>query len=164
MFALAHRSTDRRPLLAVSLGAQALGYSGLVMWPLESPYVWVALIGFGLGACFALSLILTLDHCRKPSEAARLQGSCKARGFLCQCGIAMADGLASRTHGEFCYCLVGSGCGGCCNAATDADFQPAEQCPGSVCRWRGRAACGALTEHGCEAWCCLLARCALHSR
>ena len=68
--------------MAVSLGAQALGYSGLVMWPLESPYVWVALIGFGLGACFALSLILTLDHCRKPSEAAQLAGFVQGAGFL----------------------------------------------------------------------------------
>ena len=62
-------------------------------------------------------------------QTQRSRSACRVRarrGISCQCGIAMADGLASRTHGEFCYCLVGSGCGGCCNAATDADFQPAE--------------------------------------
>ena len=101
MPALAHRSTDRRPLLAVSLGAQALGYSGLVMWPLESPYVWVALIGFGLGACFALSLILTLDHCRKPSEAAQLAGFVQGAGFLINAVSPWLTGWLRELTGSF---------------------------------------------------------------
>lgn len=101
MPALAHRSTDRRPLLAVSLGAQALGYSGLVMWPLESPYVWVALIGFGLGACFALSLILTLDHCRKPSEAAQLAGFVQGAGFLVNAVSPWLTGWLRELTGSF---------------------------------------------------------------
>ena len=101
MPALAHRSTDRRPLLAVRLGAQALGYSGLVMWPLESPYVWVALIGFGLGACFALSLILTLDHCRKPSEAAQLAGFVQGAGFLVNAVSPWLTGWLRELTGSF---------------------------------------------------------------
>lgn len=82
MPALAQRSRDRRPLLAVSLAAQALGLVGLVQWPLQAPHLWVAMIGFGLGACFALSLILTLDHCRQPREAGQLAAFVQGVGFL----------------------------------------------------------------------------------
>lgn len=82
MPALAHRSHDRRPLLMISLAAQLAGYAGLVLWPLGAPHLWVALIGFGLGACFALSLILTLDHCRKLHEAGQLGGFVQGVGFL----------------------------------------------------------------------------------
>lgn len=101
MPALAHRSIDRRPLLAVSLGAQALGFIGLVMWPLESPHMWVALIGFGLGACFALSLILTLDHCRKPSEAAQLAGFVQGAGFLVNAVSPWLTGWLRELTGSF---------------------------------------------------------------
>lgn len=101
MPALAHRSIDRRPLLAVSLGAQALGFIGLVMWPLESPHMWVALIGFGLGACFALSLILTLDHCRKPSEAGQLAGFVQGAGFLVNAVSPWLTGWLRELTGSF---------------------------------------------------------------
>ena len=101
MPALAHRSLDRRPLLAVSLGAQALGFTGLVMWPLEAPQVWVALIGFGLGACFALSLILTLDHCRKPAEAGQLAGFVQGAGFLVNAVSPWLTGWLRELTGSF---------------------------------------------------------------
>ena len=101
MPALAHRSIDRRPLLAVSLGAQALGFTGLVMWPLEAPQVWVALIGFGLGACFALSLILTLDHCRKPAEAGQLAGFVQGAGFLVNAVSPWLTGWLRELTGSF---------------------------------------------------------------
>lgn len=101
MPALAHRSIDRRPLLAVSLAAQALGFIGLVMWPLESPHRWVALIGFGLGACFALSLILTLDHCRKPGEAAQLAGFVQGAGFLVNAVSPWLTGWLRELTGSF---------------------------------------------------------------
>ena len=101
MPALAHRSSDRRPLLVISLGAQVLGYIGLVLWPLDSPHVWVALIGFGLGACFALSLILVLDHCRKPSEAGQLAGFVQGAGFLLNAVSPWMTGWLRELTGSF---------------------------------------------------------------
>jgi len=101
MPALAHRSSDRRPLLAISLGAQAVGYIGLVLWPLGSPHVWVALIGFGLGACFALSLILVLDHCRKPAEAGQLAGFVQGAGFLLNAVSPWMTGWLRELTGSF---------------------------------------------------------------
>ena len=101
MPAIAHRSTDRRPLLALSLGAQVIGYVGLLMWPLAAPHVWVALIGFGLGACFALSLILILDHCHKPRDAAQLAGFVQGVGFLVNALSPWMTGWLRELTGSF---------------------------------------------------------------
>ncbi|MNX91536.1 Inner membrane transport protein YeaN [compost metagenome] len=82
MPALAQRRADRRPLLTISLLAQVLGYCGLVWLPGHFTFAWVALIGFGLGACFALSLILTLDHRKDPRQAGQLAAFVQGIGFL----------------------------------------------------------------------------------
>ncbi|SDZ66817.1 CynX/NimT family MFS transporter [Pseudomonas sp. NFIX28] len=101
MPALAQRRSDRRPLLAISLGAQALGFSGLVLWPLQAPHLWVALIGFGLGACFALSLILTLDHRRDPREAGQLAAFVQGVGFLINAVSPWMTGWLRQLTGSF---------------------------------------------------------------
>ncbi|MFP3515349.1 CynX/NimT family MFS transporter [Pseudomonas sp. SIMBA_077] len=101
MPALAQRGTDRRPLLAISLTAQALGFLGLVIWPLQAPHVWVALIGFGLGACFALSLILTLDHCREPRAAGQLAAFVQGIGFLINAISPWLTGWLREMTGSF---------------------------------------------------------------
>lgn len=101
MPALAQRSRDRRPFLALSLAAQAFGFFGLVMWPLESPHIWVALIGFGLGACFALSLILTLDHCREPRAAGQLAAFVQGVGFLINAVSPWLTGWLRELTGSF---------------------------------------------------------------
>ncbi|AIS15639.1 MFS transporter [Pseudomonas chlororaphis subsp. aurantiaca] len=101
MPALAQRQSDRRPLLAISLSAQALGFSGLVLWPLQAPQLWVALIGFGLGACFALSLILTLDHRRDPREAGQLAAFVQGVGFLINAVSPWLTGWLRELTGSF---------------------------------------------------------------
>ncbi|MGE8351526.1 MAG: CynX/NimT family MFS transporter [Pseudomonas protegens] len=101
MPALAQRSSDRRPLLGISLTAQAAGFLGLVLWPLQSPHLWVALIGFGLGACFALSLILTLDHRRDPREAGQLAAFVQGVGFLINAISPWLSGWLRQVTGSF---------------------------------------------------------------
>lgn len=101
MPALAQRSVDRRPLLGISLAAQAVGFLGLVLWPLQSPHLWVALIGFGLGACFALSLILTLDHRRDPREAGQLAAFVQGVGFLINAISPWLSGWLRQVTGSF---------------------------------------------------------------
>ncbi|AZD58249.1 Cyanate transport protein CynX [Pseudomonas chlororaphis subsp. aurantiaca] len=101
MPALAQRQSDRRPLLAISLSAQALGFGGLVLWPLQAPQLWVALIGFGLGACFALSLILTLDHRRDPREAGQLAAFVQGVGFLINAVSPWLTGWLRELTGSF---------------------------------------------------------------
>jgi len=85
----------------ISLTAQLGGYAGLVLGPLGAPHLWVALIGFGLGACFALSLILTLDHCRKPREAGQLGGFVQGVGFLINALSPWMTGWLRQLTGEF---------------------------------------------------------------
>ncbi|MCY1273855.1 putative transporter YycB [compost metagenome] len=101
MPALAQRSTDRRPLLSVSLIAQAVGFAGLIWAPLELFALWIALIGFGLGACFALSLILTLDHRRDPREAGQLAAFVQGVGFLINAVSPWLSGWLRELTGGF---------------------------------------------------------------
>ncbi|MNQ56687.1 putative transporter YycB [compost metagenome] len=101
MPALAHRGSDRRPLLSVSLLAQVVGYCGLIWAPLEFAALWVALIGFGLGACFALSLILTLDHRRDPREAGQLAAFVQGVGFLINAISPWLSGWLREFTGSF---------------------------------------------------------------
>jgi CP family cyanate transporter-like MFS transporter len=101
MPALAHRGSDRRPLLSVSLLVQVVGYCGLIWAPLEFAALWVALIGFGLGACFALSLILTLDHRRDPREAGQLAAFVQGVGFLINAVSPWLSGWLREFTGSF---------------------------------------------------------------
>ncbi|MDH4567445.1 CynX/NimT family MFS transporter [Pseudomonas sp. BN414] len=101
MPALAQRSIDRRPLLSISLAAQAVGFGGLIWAPLELFALWIALIGFGLGACFALSLILTLDHRRDPREAGQLAAFVQGVGFLINAVSPWLSGFLRELTGSF---------------------------------------------------------------
>ena len=50
---LIRRRLDRRPWLLAALLVQLGGFCGLLLMPLQHAALWVALIGYGLGACFA---------------------------------------------------------------------------------------------------------------
>lgn len=123
MPALAQRGVDRRPLLGISLLAQAVGYLGLLMAPLQQTHLWVALIGFGLGACFALSLLLTLDHRRDPRKPGNWRRLCKAWAFD-QRDLAMADRLAAGVDRQLRQRLGGAGGDRGGNADADPGIQP----------------------------------------
>ncbi|MEA1607357.1 CynX/NimT family MFS transporter [Pseudomonas spirodelae] len=101
MPALAQRTRERRGLLSISLMAQLLGFAGLLLAPEQAALLWVALIGFGLGACFALSLILTLDHLQEPSAAGQLAAFVQGFGFLINALAPAAGGLLREITGGF---------------------------------------------------------------
>lgn len=44
--------------------------------------LWVALLGMGLGGCFALSIITALDHLPHPVSAGALTSLMQAGGFI----------------------------------------------------------------------------------
>lgn len=98
---LAQRGIDRRPLLGISLLAQSVGYLGLSVAPLQFPHLWVALCGCGLGACFALSLLLTLDHRRDPREAGQLAAFVQGVGFLINAVSPWLSGGLRELTGSF---------------------------------------------------------------
>ncbi|NBA96698.1 CynX/NimT family MFS transporter [Pseudomonas sp. R5(2019)] len=101
MPALAQRRLDRRALLTISLLAQVVGYCGLIGLPGDLAWLWVALIGFGLGACFALSLILTLDHRKDPREAGQLAAFVQGIGFLINAVSPWFSGWLREMSGSF---------------------------------------------------------------
>lgn len=101
MPALAQRIRERRGLLGISLMAQLLGFAGLLLAPQQGPLLWVALIGFGLGACFALSLLLSLDHLQEPRAAGQLAAFVQGFGFLINALAPAVGGWLREITGGF---------------------------------------------------------------
>ncbi|MGE8498022.1 MAG: cyanate transporter [Pseudomonas sp.] len=101
MPAIAQRGRERRVLLSVSLIMQVVGFAGLLWYPQAAPLLWVALIGFGLGACFALCLILTLDHLPDPRAAGQLAAFVQGIGFLINAVAPSASGWLREQTGGF---------------------------------------------------------------
>jgi CP family cyanate transporter-like MFS transporter len=79
---LAGRGQDRRPWLWLTLAMQAIGFAALALRPEAAPFLWVAVLGAGLGGCFALSMIVALDHLPDPAEAGTLSALMQGGGFL----------------------------------------------------------------------------------
>jgi CP family cyanate transporter-like MFS transporter len=79
---LAARGEDRRPWLWLTLAMQAGGFATLAFWPDVAPLTATVLLGFGLGGCFALALIVALDHLADPLEAGALSALMQGGGFL----------------------------------------------------------------------------------
>jgi CP family cyanate transporter-like MFS transporter len=76
------RGEDRRPWLWLTLAMQAAGFAALALRPEAAPVVWAMLLGAGLGGCFAVSLIVALDHLPDPAEAGALSALMQGGGFL----------------------------------------------------------------------------------
>ena len=70
--ALADRVRDRRPLVAAALVTTLVGLAGVIVAPTASPVVWVALLGLGQGAGFALGLVKLVAYAPTPAASARL--------------------------------------------------------------------------------------------
>lgn len=79
---LARNHPDRRPWLWLTLLMQAAGFIALALRPESVPAFWVAMLGAGLGGCFALSMIVALDHLHDPSRAGALSALMQGGGFL----------------------------------------------------------------------------------
>jgi CP family cyanate transporter-like MFS transporter len=61
---------------------QATGFAGLALWPEASPIGWTVVLGAGLGGCFALSMLVALDHLPDPAQAGALAALMQGGGFL----------------------------------------------------------------------------------
>ncbi|MDH4992345.1 cyanate transporter [Aquamicrobium lusatiense] len=79
---LAGKRQDQRPWLWLTLAMQIIGFLALVLRPEAAPFSWVAILGAGLGGCFALSMIVALDHLPDPTEAGALSALMQGGGFL----------------------------------------------------------------------------------
>jgi CP family cyanate transporter-like MFS transporter len=76
------REGDRRAWLWLTMALQAVGFAGLGFWPQLAPYLWATAVGAGLGGCFAISMVVALDHLSEPAEAGALSALMQGGGFL----------------------------------------------------------------------------------
>ncbi|MEI1685238.1 cyanate transporter [Acinetobacter baumannii] len=79
---LARKYKDRRPWLWFTLFMQFAGFAGLVFIPEFASVLWAICLGIGLGGCFALTLIVALDHFEEPNNAGALSALMQGGGFL----------------------------------------------------------------------------------
>lgn len=79
---LASSWQDRRPWLWLTLAMQGTGFLALFLRPEAAPFLSIAILGAGLGGCFALSMIVALDHLADPAEAGALSALMQGGGFL----------------------------------------------------------------------------------
>ncbi|MDF0732115.1 cyanate transporter [Pseudomonas entomophila] len=98
---LLRRLLDRRPGLWLALAIQLLGFLGLLLAPTQAMGLWVAMIGLGLGACFSLSLTLTLEHLATPAEAGSLAAFVQGIGFIITGTVPYVTGWLREASGDF---------------------------------------------------------------
>ncbi|SOZ65770.1 putative cyanate transporter (cynX), MFS family [Cupriavidus taiwanensis] len=80
--ALAARRLDRRAWMALALAMQVAGFAGLALRPDIAPHAWAVIGGAGLGGCFALYLVVALDHLPDADSAGALSAVMQGGGFL----------------------------------------------------------------------------------
>ncbi|QKS02142.1 CynX/NimT family MFS transporter [Sphingomonas sp. CL5.1] len=78
---LARRGRDRRGWLWLTMALQAIGFAGLVAMPDFLPSLWAMTVGAGLGGCFALTMLVALDHLPDPARAGALAALMQGGGF-----------------------------------------------------------------------------------
>ncbi len=78
----ASRHADRRPVIAVLCLLQLVGFTALALFPASALWLWVALIGLGIGGIFPLAMIITMDHIDNPVQAGRLTAFVQGVGYI----------------------------------------------------------------------------------
>ncbi|QMV03235.1 MFS transporter [Devosia sp. D6-9] len=79
---LASRNLDRRCWIWLTLAMQLIGFAGLAFLPYTAPIIWALVVGAGLGGCFALTMVVALDHLPNPAQAGALSALMQGGGFL----------------------------------------------------------------------------------
>ena len=98
---LSSNRLDRRPWLLFAVSIQVLGFIGLMLLPASMFILWVAMIGGGLGACFSLTLTVTLDHLSSPKLAGALTAFVQGIGFIITAIIPYFAGFLREWSGSF---------------------------------------------------------------
>ncbi len=99
--ALSASRLDRRPWLLFAVGIQIIGFAGLILLPESMLIIWTAMIGFGLGACFSLTLTVALDHLSLPKLAGALTAFVQGIGFIITALIPYFAGALREWTGSF---------------------------------------------------------------
>jgi CP family cyanate transporter-like MFS transporter len=90
---LAQRGHDRRPWLLINMLLLGSGVLGLAIIPAYNPWLWVILMGVGLGGMFPLILTLPLDYTKDQYAAGRLNSMMFGIGLTIAGGSPYLAGL-----------------------------------------------------------------------
>ncbi|MFL5817885.1 MAG: CynX/NimT family MFS transporter [Conexibacter sp.] len=77
----AERLDDQRPIVLVSVAFLLVGWLGVLLAPMASPWLWVALLGCGFGIGFPLVLTLMVLRAPDVRHAAELSGMAQSAGY-----------------------------------------------------------------------------------
>jgi CP family cyanate transporter-like MFS transporter len=103
---LAARAGDQRGLVLLAVGLVATGFVGVLLAPMAAPYVWVALLGAGLGAGFALALLFTVLRAPTSAETARLSAMAQTIGYTLAAAGPFLVGALHAATGAWTAALV----------------------------------------------------------
>lgn len=98
---LTHRVPDRRPVLLGSVACLSVGVLGLLLAPQALPWLWAAVLGLGLGAGFAMGLVLFADYSSSPAGSARLSAFVFLVSYTTAAAGPVVLGLLRDTTGSF---------------------------------------------------------------
>lgn len=107
--ALADRSGDRRPWLALTVAFDILGLAGVGLIPLATPWVpwaWAVALGIGTGGLFPLALTLPVDNSADAEEAGRLIAMTFFIGYMLSALGPLAMGGLRDATGSYSVPLV----------------------------------------------------------
>jgi len=107
--ALADRSGDRRPWLALTLILTTLGFCAMGIVPLATPWAplaWVVVLGLGIGGLFPLALTLPLDYSADADEAGRLTAMTFFVGYVVAAVGPVAVGALRDATGGYAVPFV----------------------------------------------------------
>jgi MFS transporter, CP family, cyanate transporter len=76
------RAANQIPHFVVATTVFAAGVAGVLLAPTSAPYLWMALLGVGGGACFAIGLTLFVLRTDRPSDTARLSAMAQSFGYV----------------------------------------------------------------------------------
>jgi MFS family permease len=106
---LADRSGDRRPWLALTLILATFGFCAAGLVPLVTPWapwVWVVVLGSGVGGLFPLALTLPLDYSANADEAGRLTAMTFFVGYVVAAVGPVAVGALRDATGGYAVSFV----------------------------------------------------------
>lgn len=78
---LAAKNKDRRLWVWLVLLFQFVGFLAISYIPDAAPYLWAVILGIGLGGCFAMVMVVALDHYPDSQRAGVLSALMQGGGF-----------------------------------------------------------------------------------
>jgi CP family cyanate transporter-like MFS transporter len=122
--ALADRSEDRRPWLALCLAAIVAGFTAVALAPLAAPWAWAVVLGAGVGGLVPLALTLPLDNAPDADAAGRLSAMAFFVGYLLAALAPLAVGVLRDATGSFVVPVLALAAIGAVMLTASARFRP----------------------------------------